>query len=145
MQGVGSSPAKIKNGFDRNSNRIGDTYTNLSPSTNPAKIKQEITEMQRLAKDSSDPGKGINGKKHLLASAEHAYRVDEGYVAGFKKKKNYAGVAIFSALANKERATIKKIEKQRGIEKYTFDGNNTPPKNNIAPKVKKKVPGENFK
>ena len=145
MQGVGSSPAAIKKGFDKNSGNVIGDYTSLSPSTNPNAIKQEIKTMQHLAKDSSDPGRGVNGKKHLLGSAEHAYGIDKGYAAFYKKHGNKAAAATFSTLANKERATIKKIEKQRGIEKYTFDGNNTPPKNNIAPKVKKKVPGENFK
>ena len=78
-------------------------------------------------------------KKHPLSSAFHDYHLYEGYAATLKKKGLTKEAAKFSAYGNIEMATIKKIEKQRGIKAYTFGGKNNKPTDNADPKVKKEL------
>lgn len=142
MPGVGSSPAKIKRNYSVNARKATGSYSNLSPSTNPSKIKAEILKMQHLAKDSSNPGRGLESNVSLK-NAEQAYKVDKGYASYYKKHGNSKAAAIFKGLEGKEAASIKKIEQQRKIEKYTFGGTtNTAPKNTVAPKVKSEIPDD---
>ena len=142
--GVGSGPAAIKAQYQSRKPGVDAKYKNLAPSTNPAKIKQEIATMTSLAKDGSNPARGINGSKHMLSNAEGALHYDERAARFYKKKGLNTPAATFASLAKREQATIAKIKEQRGIETYVNPSGKkyTPPTDNVLKKVKTKIPDD---